>query len=331
MDSKYWDIAAKQLQGKATPAEQEALRLWLAQDPVHAEQFQAQQRLWELTPPPVPALEVDTAAAWQKVKGRLQAQPEKPEPKVIPIYRTLLRVAASVALLIGLAWIMQLYFFPYYGMQVVRSGNGKIAVVLPDSSQVWLNRNSLLAYDPDFDGDERVVQLEGEAFFEVQRNPQRPFIIQAEAANTRVIGTSFNLRAYPTEETVELAVATGKVAFVATEATAEAIVTPGYAAVLNKQSNRINKFTISSENDWAWQSGRLQFNGQPLGEVTEVLERYYGVQLQIQNEALTDCRFTGSFKDAALEEVLQVLEATLQLEYAQQNNTTYTLSGKGCN
>ncbi|RDV15290.1 DUF4974 domain-containing protein [Pontibacter diazotrophicus] len=329
MDSKYWDIAAKQLQGKASPAEQEALRQWLAQDPAHTEQFRAQQRLWELTPPAPPA-EVDTAAAWQKVKGRLQAAPEKPEAKFIPMYRTLLRVAASVALLIGLAWVMQFYFFPYYGMQVVRSGNGTIAVMLPDSSQVWLNRNSLLAYDPDFDAAERVVQLEGEAFFEVQRNPQRPFLVQAEAANTRVLGTSFNLRAYPAEETVELTVATGKVAFSASEANAEAIVTPGFAAVLNKQSNTIDRFKISSANAWAWQSGRLQFEGQSLAEVVQVLERYYGVRLQLQPESLATCRFTGSFVNAALEEVLQVLEATLQLEYKKQDDNTYTLSGEGC-
>lgn len=329
MNSKYWDIAAKQLQGKATPAEQEALRLWLAQDPAHAEQFRAQQRLWELTPP-TPSIEVNTAAAWQKVKGRLQTQAEKPEPKVISMYRPLLRIAASVVLLIGLAWIIQLYFFPYYGMQVVRSGSSAIAVVLPDSSRVWLNRNSLLAFDPDFDAAERMVQLEGEAFFEVQRNPQRPFLVQAEDAYTRVLGTSFNIRAYPTEGTVALAVATGKVAFGTTKNHEEVIVTPGSAAILNRQSNMIEKFDGSSSNAWAWQSGRIQFEGQPLAEVVQVLERYYNVQLQLQNEALANCRFTGSFEGAALEEVLQVLEATLQLEYTKQGSNAYTLRGQGC-
>ncbi|WP_162052093.1 FecR family protein [Pontibacter pamirensis] len=329
MDSKYWDLAAKQLQGKASPVEQEALRQWLAQDPTHAEQFQAQQRLWDLTPP-VALIEVDTAFAWQKVKGRLQTAPEKPEPKVIPMYRTLLRVAASVVLLIGLTWMIKLYFFPYYGMQVVRSGNGTLAAMLPDSSQVWLNRNSLLAYDPDFDGDERVVDLEGEAFFEVQRNPLRPFLVQAEAADARVLGTSFNFRAYPAEETVILTVATGKVAFRATEANAEAILTPGFAAALNRQSNEITQYAITNQNAWAWQSGRLRFEGQPLAEVVQELERYYGVGLQLQSEALANCRFTGSFAGAALEEVLQVLQVTLQLEYRKQNNNTYTLSGEGC-
>lgn len=329
MDSKYWDIAAKQLQSKATPAEQEALRLWLAQDPAHAEQFRAQQRLWQLTPP-VPFVEVDTAAAWHKVKGRLQTQPEKPEPKLVPMYGTLLRIAASVALLIGLAWVIQLYFFPYFGMQVVRSGNNRIAVMLPDSSQVWLNRNSLLAYDSDFDGAERVVQLEGEAFFDVQRNPQRPFVIKVEEATTKVLGTSFNLRAYSSEETVALTVATGKVAFKASEGEGEVLVTPGFAAILNKQNDVINKYEVSSKNAWAWQSGRLQFEGQSLAEVVQLLEHYYHVRLQLQNESLATCRFTGSFTNAALEEVLQVLEATLQLEYTQQNDTTYTLSGQGC-
>ena len=328
MDSKYWDLAAKQFAGKATPAEQEELRSWLGANPAHQAQFRDQQRLWQLTAP-VPAIEVDTDAAWQKVRADIRLQ-EPQHAKVISMYRLVGRVAAAVTLLIGLAWLIQYNYFPYYGLEVAEAGKGQRTVVLPDSSRVWLNKESKLIYAANFEGTTREVQLEGEAFFEVQRDTQKPFVIETDEAQIKVLGTSFNLRAYPNEEQEELVVATGKVAFTAAEGTAKAIITLGYAASLNRKSNTITKQRVSDENAWAWKSGRLQFKDQPLKEMLPDLERYYGVKLQLQNAALGDCRYTGSFHQAGLEEVLQVLAATLQLAYEEQNNRNYNLTGPGC-
>lgn len=328
MKSKYWDLAAKQLEGKATPSEQEELRRWLDANPTYQAEYQAQQRLWQLTAP-ISTIEVDTDAAWQKVQAGIQLQVPQ-QAKVIPMFRSIIRVAAAAALLIGLAWLIRYYYYPYYGMEVAAAGKGQKMIVLPDSSQVWLNKGSKLVYDADFDGTTREIQLEGEAFFNVQRDTQRPFVIKTVAAQIKVLGTSFNLRSYPNEEREELVVATGKVAFTAAEGTAAAIITPGYAASLKRESNTITKHRISGENAWAWKSGRLQFKDQLLKDVVPDIERYYGVELQLQNPGLGNCRFTGSFQRAELEEVLQVLAATLQLEYKKQNNQTYTFAGPGC-
>ena len=330
MDYNYWDIAAKQLEGKATPAEQEALRLWLEEDPEHRAQYQAQQQLWKMTAP-APAPSVNINKAWQKVESRVLKEEEQGGRKTVSIFPAALRVAASVALLFSLIWLSWHLLFPYYGMEVVESGNRQLSLMLPDSSQVWLNRNSKLIYDPDFDGTAREVQLAGEAFFVVKKNPQRPFIIQTDESLTKVLGTSFNLRAYPEEAVVELVVATGRVAFAAREnAVEEAVLIPGQAAVLNKESEKINQYNSLTANAWAWKSGILQFEGQTLQEVLQDLERYYNVSLQLQNSALANCRFTGSFDQARLEDVLQVLTATLQLEYKQQADQTIILRGQGC-
>ena len=327
MDNNYWDLAAKQLEGKASPAEQEALRRWLEEDPAHRLQYKEQKRLWKLTTPP-PAAEVDTDAAWLKVRTAIRPQQQKSKQRTL--WPATARIAASVALFIGLAWLAKLFFFPYYGMEVVASGNEQRIFMLPDSSQVWLNKDSRLLYDSDFAETGRIVILEGEAFFEVKHNPQRPFSVETAQALTTVLGTSFNLRAYPQEETTELSVATGKVAFAAEDKENKALVPAGYAAILHKPANTIRKFQSLKENAWAWKSGLLVFQDEPLAEVLPVLERYYGVSLRLQNGQLANCRFTGSFRQAELEEVLTVLEATLQLDYSQLNNQTYTISGPGC-
>ena len=170
MDTKYWEIAAKQMEGKATAAEQEELRRWLGDDPGHLAQYQAQQELWRVTSRP-PAPEVDTKAAWEKVKAGIARENKKGTAKVMPMFPLALRVAASVAFLVGILWLTQALFFPYFGLEVVTSGNMPLSVRLPDSSQVWLNRESKLAFDPEFGGTEREVLLEGEAFFEVRKDP----------------------------------------------------------------------------------------------------------------------------------------------------------------
>ena len=329
MDNKFWDIAARQLEGKASAAEQEELRRWLEKDPSHKAQYQEQEQIWVLTTRP-PAPKVDTRAAWQKVKAGITKEEKKQPGKLVHMLPMVLRVAASVAFLFGLIWLSKTLFFPYFGMEVIESGSSSLSVMLPDSSQVWLNRESKLVYDQDFDGEERMVQLEGEAFFEVKKDPQRPFIIRTKATITRVLGTSFNLRAYPEEAAVELVVATGKVAFASRTTQSEALVTPGYAARLDRETATIEKYSSQNANAWAWKSGRLEFEGASLKEVLQDLERYYGVELQLQNPAMANCRFTGRFEDASLEGVLQVLQATLQLDYSRQNDQTFTISGQGC-
>ena len=326
MDAKYWDIAVKQLGGTANASEQEELQRWLSESPENVAAYQAQKDIWQLTAATQEA-DVNTDAAWQKIKSQLvQEQPAK----VIPMYRSVWRVAASIVLLIGVLWLAKYYFLPYYGMEVVESGDRQIAIVLPDSSQVWLNKNSKLVYEKAFDGNERNVRLEGEAFFEVQHNPEKPFIILSSESQTKVLGTSFNLRAYPDESLVELSVATGKVAFKLREQKSEVIVTPGFAAKLNTSTKNIAKTSIAEENAWAWKTGKLQFRNSSLKDVMPVLERYYGVNLKLEQNALANCRFTGSFQQADLKEVLQVLEATMQIQSTKQNNQTYTITGQGC-
>ncbi|MBF9239278.1 FecR domain-containing protein [Hymenobacter sp. BT683] len=338
MDTYYWDLAARQFANTATAAELETLRQWRAVQPAHEAQYQQQKQLWLRTAPPAERV-VDTDAAWQQVSARL------PQPATRLLWSAggdravaprptrfwpVLRLAASLVVALGLGWLMVSYFRADAAMQVVQSGDQRREVWLPDSSCVWLNRGSVLTYAAAFDGAERVVQLEGEAFFEVRRNPQQPFVVRTGQATTRVLGTSFNLSAYPNAPAVSLTVATGKVAFSASAGGPATLVTPGYGARLDKRDGRLTKRRVTDGNAWAWQSGQLRFAAQPLRAVLPTLEQYYGVQLPLADTTLARCRFTGTFDRAPLSEVLQVLEATLQLRAAQQTAQVYQLEGPGC-
>ena len=331
LDTYYWELTAREFANTATTAEQQQLLQWRAAQPAHEAQYQQQKQLWEKTAAPTMGV-VDTDAAWQQVSTKLQRQAAAElavAPRILPLYSYAMRIAASVLLVMALGWVVYSAFLSGPAMQVVRSGEKRLEVVLPDSSRVWLNERSTLTYATKFDESERLVKLEGEAFFQVRRNPQRPFIVKTGPATTKVLGTSFNLRAYPAAKAIALTVATGKVAFSSEQGTT-AVVTPGYGAVLDKQQNRLTKMRVADENAWAWQSGRLQFTGQPLGEILPELEHYYGITLPLADMALANCRFTGTFQRAPLEEVLHVLEATLQVHYTKLAPQVYRLQGLGC-
>jgi ferric-dicitrate binding protein FerR (iron transport regulator) len=246
------------------------------------------------------------------------------------MFYTSLKIAASIAIIFSCIWFFKKNNNPANEMVVVKSGNKRIEISLPDNSHVWLNKESQLTYEKGFSGPERNVKLEGEGFFEVQKDPKRPFIIQTGTIETKVLGTSFNLRNYPSEPSVDLVVATGKVSFKSKASSDEAIVTPGNGASIHKTNRKIKEYSMADNNAWAWRSGTLKFENKPLKEVLVDLERFYRIQIDLKSSNLGACSFSGNFENASLEEVLKVLEITLELNYKRAAKNTIVVAGPGC-
>lgn len=213
---------------------------------------------------------------------------------------------------------------------MIASGDERKEIVLPDSSKVWLNRNSKLSYiSSDFNESNRVVFLEGEAFFEVQKNPSKPFIVQAALSRTEVLGTSFTVRSLAPEKKDVVQVMTGKVSFELKEKEEQKVILlPGDKASVQEHGT-IEKFKVTNLNSIAWKNDRLVFENSSLAEVTEAAESYFNIDIEIANSNLSDCRFTGSFTKPELEEVMKVLSVSMNLSY-HQSDSTYVLTGEGC-
>jgi len=326
-DNHYWDITAKYLQGKADLSEQRALQQWRESDAEHEAQFMAQEKLWKLTEYTAEQ-EVNTEKAWNQVKLKIDDKLRQQTP-IRSMILSGLKIAASILIVFSFFWLFKNYESGD-DVIVVKSGDKKIEVILPDSSRVWLNKGSQLTYAKDFSISERNVRLEGEGFFDVRKDPKRPFIIQTENVKTKVLGTSFNLRNYPADASIDLAVATGRVSFKAETGTEEAIVTPGKGASFSKSDKHLSNFSISNNNVWAWRTGKLKFDNEPLKKVLADLERFYGIEVKVPNNNLATCRFSGNFQNPMLEEVLQVLQITLDLNYKKTAEHTYLIMGDGC-
>ncbi len=230
-------------------------------------------------------------------------------------------IAASLLLMVSLV----LYFQDQDASPAMRSTK---EIKLNDGSLVTLNANSHMSVADDFGEENRTVTLTGEAFFEVIEDPEKPFRIVSGPSVTTVLGTSFNLRNYDSEDDVELTVVTGKVSF-ANDQGAEMMLTKDESATLNKSTGKVKQATRSSGNTLSWKTRSLNFRDAPMSEVLEDVERHFGVRLKNENSDILNCYFTGNFNNVDLKEILTNFEYTLGITH-EKVGENYVLSGKGC-
>ena len=202
---------------------------------------------------------------------------------------------------------------------------------LPDGTLVSLNSNTHLKYPKIFGKNTREVIIEGEGFFEVKPNKNKPFIIHAGNAQIKVLGTSFSVCAYPNAKLMEVIVKTGTVQVLnmtsETKQNDELILTPGDKGTLVYSSNALLKTTNHDPNFLAWKTHDLIFRATSLGEVISNLEKVYKVNIRLDDQKLNGLLLTAHFNDYSLDFILTVIESTFQLD-TQMINGQYILKAK---
>jgi len=180
-------------------------------------------------------------------------------------------------------------------------------LLLPDSTQVWLNASSTLEFPQHFDGNKREVTLSGEAYFDVRHSDKAPFIIHTGDIATTVLGTSFNIKAYPDRRHVIVSVSTGKVK-VSYNNIALATLVKGQQVKVNSRLNTVEEKKIAPADVAAWQQGKMSYDDEELEDIVADLERLYNVKIRIDNEAVRTLKVSTSFRrEIGIEQALQVL------------------------
>lgn len=212
-------------------------------------------------------------------------------------------------------------------------------LTLPDGTKVNLNSDSKLVFPESFAGDTREVVLEGEAFFEVKRNEEKPFLVRTGNLTTKVLGTSFNIKAYGDDKQIAVSVATGKVEVTeqrnasadnGVEAVAKILLTPNEQVVYNEEDRSLTKKEVTAGSIAAWKDGVLFFERTPFGEVVQTLERWYGVNIELENPDLDNCLIRGKHEKQNLSTVLQALQFSMDITYEINEKGSITINGKGC-
>lgn len=197
---------------------------------------------------------------------------------------------------------------------------------LPDGSKIWLNSGPTISFPVKFDGKSREVKLTGQAYFDIVKN-KNPFVVEANGFFIKVLGTAFDVSAYPGEDAV-VTLERGKVN-IGTATKHEASLLPGQQAIINKSEGTIEKHEVDSRSFVAWKENRLTFVDEPLEKVVACLERWYNLDIEIEEESIRNLKVNGVIEYESINEVLELLEITAPIRYTyDKTNHIFKLRAK---
>lgn len=312
---RIWSIAAD----AGSIALREELRAWEVAADALAKAKQAEDRAWAKgEAASAKALSMEDRA-WAKVEARMAEAEGK--GRVIPIRRVQWRrwaVAAAVVVgvLLAARWVMQ------PSLEQFASLNEPLDALLADNSTVVLSPGTSIDARM---GHERRIRLKGEAYFAVQRDEARPFVINAGDVQVTVLGTAFTVAAYDTSDIVEVRVRSGRVRVLA--GADSLVLNAGEHARYSKSRHMLERAPASPAEVWGWRI--LHFDSAPLDMVAGQLERIYKVRVQLKHSGLARCTLTAEFDDEPIEAILGVIADTFGLQLIREGNN-YTLDGEGC-
>ncbi len=196
-------------------------------------------------------------------------------------------------------------------------------LTLPDGTKVSLNSGSILKYDPAFlRKKKREVYLVGEGYFEVQKNPEKPFIVHAEEINVKVLGTIFNVRSYPDDPSIEVSLLEGRVnVFSDSETSGNVILAPDEQLTYDKKSGKMHHHHVDASQASRWTAGRLNFVNASVPEIMKSIERKYGVRIVVSSERMSGEVFSGSISpELTIEEILSYIDVDNKYSWSRNGN-----------
>ena len=276
--------------------------------------------------------EIDVDRAWNTLWSRLNEKglvKTGSERKGLLLRIPLIRVAATLLLLLGIG--SGLLYMNNRGIFTrtitVAAGDDlqNVRVALPDGSTIFLNRNTKVTYNKDFDRQGRKVTLSGEAFFDIVPDETSPFTVDAGNASITVLGTSFSVLTSNDNSEVEVYVQTGKVLLSGNSGDNNLVVDPGYIATVG--TGQIESKLNTDPNYLSWNTGRLVYTDQKLSNVFADLKKVYGIGIIADDPAITDLSITTTFENQSHETIILIICTTFNLSFTTDGNV-YHLSRK---
>ena len=335
-----WELIAKYLNNEVSDQERKEMKERIETDPEYLEIFKSVKMTWPKNQNIEKMNEFKTDIAWNKVRDRIaQESPyhadtgptENPPSRRISL-APLLKIAAAIVIIAGLGYAGY-RFFGQTGnisnkMTVANNDmENPLESVLPDGSTVFVKSNGKVSYHSGEEG-ERIVELKGEAFFNVVRDPSKPFIVETGNAIITVLGTSFSVHNDAQFNQVNVFVESGSVLLSEKEKSDHAIqLEPGYIGKLS--SSEIRKEVNQNENYLAWKSRKLVFRETELKEVIDDLNRTYSTHVIHGDTKISNCKFTGTFYNQPVDSVIHVLGTVFNLQI-EKTRSEIILSGEKC-
>lgn len=309
--------------GECSADESRVISGLIGSDEEYKQIFNQLNDIWVHTGVKEPSTGFNVDSAWLKVDARISNQPLHIIHTTTRQVSSVRRVAgyalkAAAVILIGLA-VFQLVS-PRNSREMVTSGLSMAApLCLADGSTIFLNSSSTIKFPEKFGNKGREVYFWGEAFFEIAPDPTRPFVIETGETRVRVLGTSFNIRAYPETNKIEVVVNSGKVLFYHVDKSdhilGQVTLLKGDKGVYFRNTGEITKLLNDEPNYLSWKTGVLVFSETSLDRVLSAVGQKYGVTFNLDDKNLAKLKLTATFDNETLDAVLEVLQLVHNLQF----------------
>ena len=321
----------RQLNGEASRDEKEIFSQWLLEGSKNLDLYIEIKGLWEL--PLSSGKMFNTTFEAERIHKSIHIQGRKHR-----ILQNLMTTAAIAVIFIVVGSIFYLRensdshsvsATQQVNMVTKSSGAGEqLRLTLSDGTVVRMNAESSIQFPEKFETNCRSVKLTGEAFFEVTKDPKRPFTVHTDQISTTVLGTSFNIKAFKNED-IAVTVATGRVRVENSfNKTKEVFLHPNEQAVYNKQNSNVRIDEVDAQDYYTWTGGIIRFNDDSLEEVVKTLERWFDVTISLEGQPANYPRIKGSYKDNNLNSILDGLSFIYNLNYKLDGNKTIVITLK---
>ena len=351
--NNYTKLIFKKLKGDISLEEQSILDVWEGTSSENAQLSNQLEKDWELTADYTPQIdfEVDVDGDFRLLQQRIDADANLVTTAVDKLHianQPIGKVVAMSSKKTSTRWIgwasaaviaLALGFWFMGNQQGITSDTlvaetryqEKKTLTLNDGTTVWLNDNSQLTYPTAFSDDTRVVQLTGEAFFDVTKNPAKPFIIETNKSKVTVLGTSFNVRSRLAENLTEVLVKTGKVRLENSAGDKKVELTPNQKGIHDVSNDSVTEMEEKNMNDLAWHNDKLIFLNTPLNEVLDDLQRLFDVEISLADTELNDCSY-GAIHEMkeGIDAILDAIADAYKMNVKKVGNNSFELRNGSC-
>lgn len=315
-----WDIILNAFREQNTEKEKQILSDWLSEDG-NPQLYEELRLLHGAIRQKSESYVPDKNAYWEQLSKRIHPErtgvPKK--QKHFSLSGIWQRVAVAVVLILAIAsstyYIGRKSVFDTVQQLSYSTYGGKSKLVLPDGTEVWLHGVTTISYPAIFSGSKRQVSLSGEAFFEVAKNPEKPFIVDVlDQLQVNVLGTKFNIMACPKDENVIVSLNEGMVRL--TAPSTSYVMHPGNEATYNKATQLLTvQDNADVEYQSVWKSDKLRFENETLGKIAKTFEKWYNVEIEVDEAAASEYSYTFTLQDEPLEEILRLMNSINHIQY----------------
>ncbi|MCG6187340.1 FecR family protein [Maribellus maritimus] len=311
------------LNGSLREEELKKLNDWVAQSEENTKYYARVKDLWEASQPNISQI-AETEKEWSKFLLNIGKGHRENMFNLLSNWQIVYRFAAIlfIGLVVG---VLVTKFNSKHETGYVTSiaPAGSVSqMILADSTLVYLNAGSELRYSPETNNKKREVYLTGEAWFQVEKNKQKPFIVHTQYYDVQVTGTQFNVKSYPSDSEVTTTLEEGQVEIGSSEnfkLTKNISLQPGEQVVLNKKSKKLFVQNVDTQLFTSWKNNKLIFLNMNLKELIILLERRYGVDIEVFDDDILTYHYSGTIKNESILDIMQIIQHTLPIEFKIEN------------